>query len=455
MVFAVGMALWLGAQDHAWGFDGEAGAHARVLGRAEYRDSAVAGTALVLNGVDTRVELTPPSAPEKLALWFYACEPVDAALVDGGGMTIRLKKDGSLVGPGGSTRPGQVYPGQWTHVALARGRLFVNGEPAAAVVRPGLPATALVLGAPPFRGLIDEVRAGDGMDPAALAAALPWYRPRPHRHTPFPEGKFVLEPGDTVALLGGENMVGLGDAGHLETTLLMAGPKDLRLRSLAWEGDTVFEQRRDLNFGPWSRYLERSGATVLFVQFGAMEALRGGGDFRASYGRLIDQLQERTKRIVILSPTRFEKKSPPLPDLSARNGDLARIVEACREIATERKLPFVDLSGLELSTRDGAHLTDEGQKAVAREVARQLGLDEPPTETTAVAALREAVREKNRLWFDHWRPMNWAFLEGDRTEQPSSRDHTDRALRWFPVEMQDFLPLIRRAEARIEEAKPR
>ncbi|HYE99662.1 MAG TPA: GDSL-type esterase/lipase family protein, partial [Planctomycetota bacterium] len=338
--------------------------------------------------------------------------------------------------------------------AVVDGELFLNGE---SVGRGGASdvGARLTLGAPPFRGLLDQVQAGERLDPAALAEALPWYRPRPHRREPFPAGRFVLEPGDTVALLGGENMVGLGEAGHLETTLLLAGPKELRLRSLAWEGDTVFEQRRDLNFGPWSRYLERSGATVLFVQFGAMEALRGGGDFVASYDRLLGQLRERTKRVVVLSPTRFEKKPPPLPDLSARNADLAKIVEACRATARAHDCLFVDLSGLELPTRDGVHLTDDGQKAVAREIARQLGIVEPPTETAAVETLRSAVREKNRLWFDHWRPMNWAFLEGDRTEQASSRDHVDRALRWFPLEIQDFLPLIRDAETRIEKARAR
>ncbi|HMO66627.1 MAG TPA: hypothetical protein PKE47_15630, partial [Verrucomicrobiota bacterium] len=63
---------------------------------------------------------------------------------------------------------------------------------------------------------------------------------------------------------------------------------------------------------------------------------------------------------------------------------------------------------------------------------------------------RQAVIAKNRLWHGYWRPANWAFLWGDRTEQPSSRDHRDRSVRWFPAEMEEFVPLIREAEARIE-----
>ena len=62
---------------------------------------------------------------------------------------------------------------------------------------------------------------------------------------------------------------------------------------------------------------------------------------------------------------------------------------------------------------------------------------------------RQAILRKNRLWFDYWRPMNWAFLAGDRTEQPSSRDHRDPSMRWFPKEMQEFLPLIQEKESEI------
>jgi hypothetical protein len=45
--------------------------------------------------------------------------------------------------------------------------------------------------------------------------------------------------------------------------------------------------------------------------------------------------------------------------------------------------------------------------------------------------------------------MNWAFLAGDRTEQPSSRDHRDQKIRWFPAEMNQFLPLIETKEREI------
>ena len=62
---------------------------------------------------------------------------------------------------------------------------------------------------------------------------------------------------------------------------------------------------------------------------------------------------------------------------------------------------------------------------------------------------RQAIIEKNQFWFDYWRPMNWAFLHGDRTEQPSSRDHRNPNIRWFPQELEKFQALIQQKEGEI------
>jgi hypothetical protein len=63
--------------------------------------------------------------------------------------------------------------------------------------------------------------------------------------------------------------------------------------------------------------------------------------------------------------------------------------------------------------------------------------------------LRQLIGEKNRLWFNYYRPQNWAFLAGDRISQPSSHDFRDPTKRWFPDEMQQFLPLIAAKEEAI------
>ena len=69
----------------------------------------------------------------------------------------------------------------------------------------------------------------------------------------------------------------------------------------------------------------------------------------------------------------------------------------------------------------------------------------------ALESVRRAVVEKNRLWFEYSRPMNWAFLGGDRQFVPSSRDPNDLKVRIFPREMEKFVPLIQKADAKIDE----
>ncbi len=63
--------------------------------------------------------------------------------------------------------------------------------------------------------------------------------------------------------------------------------------------------------------------------------------------------------------------------------------------------------------------------------------------------LRELIVSKNQDFFNYWRPQNWAFLNGDLIDQPSSHRHDDFKMRWFPDEMKGFLPLISRKETRI------
>ncbi len=87
-----------------------------------------------------------------------------------------------------------------------------------------------------------------------------------------------FQKGDVIALVGGEDMVVASEYGYLELLLVRALPGHrLRFRNLAWEGDPVFEQRRDLGFPTWEEQLDKIGATVVLAQFGQMESLMGTG----------------------------------------------------------------------------------------------------------------------------------------------------------------------------------
>ncbi len=283
---------------------------------------------------------------------------------------------------------------------------------------------------------------------------------------------FAFKPGDVAVFIGGASVVAAQENACLETILTLNLPAfGVRFRNMGWEADTVFEQRRDLNFGPWSQQFKRVGATVIIAQFGQMESLRGIESlpaFVAAYDKLLDEFAKRTERIVMVSPFPFEKTDAPLPDLTRRNDDLGHFADAIHQLSRKRGHHFVDLftpfqqrgHGDFRMTSDGFSLNPYGHWITAVETSKQLGLG--PVEShlkfeiadgtllpPSAEQLRQAILAKNRYWFDYWRPMNWAFLRGDRTEQPSSRDHRDPKIRWFPEELEKFMPLIDAREREI------
>ncbi len=284
---------------------------------------------------------------------------------------------------------------------------------------------------------------------------------------------FTLSTNDVVAFVGGTDVATARLTGHLEALLAVKFP-GARFRNLGWEGDTVFAQPRDVGFPPLAEQLKRTGATMIFLQFGRAEALEGrksAADFSAAYDRLISNCLKQTPRLVLVTPAPFEKGEAPLPDLSSRNAALAAHAEVIREIARRRELPLVDLFS-ELGgvahqeprlTENGLELTPGGHALIAAIFARQLGFGDIAARAGGVGAsgawsnrdlenLRALVLEKNRLWFNYWRPQNWAFLGGDRISQPSSRDHRDPKVRWFPAEMERYGPLIQAKEEEVERA---
>jgi putative membrane-bound dehydrogenase domain len=234
----------------------------------------------------------------------------------------------------------------------------------------------------------------------------------------------VFGSGEVVVTMGQGNLDRDARAGVMEALLtrLFAEQKP-RFRPMAWEGDTVFEQWREANFGTWKAQLEAVNASCVLLQFGQTEALDGAArveKFVEAYRRLLAGLPA-SLRVVLLSPTPFEKAREPLaPDLSQRNADVAVYVDAIRRLAAERSALFVDLfTPLRAEQQRGARYTDNGFHLNAAGLERVAvlvaeTLHGRKTDATASPALRQAVAEKNRMWFDCWRPSNWPFAYGDR-----------------------------------------
>jgi hypothetical protein len=483
-----------------WTFDGDAkdsgpaALPTKVLGRLEYIDSPVgkSGRAAVLNAVDSYIEAGPSaavgagSADFSLSFWVLVLDKRPVTLFSRKGWAVALQDNGSLkfsVGQGFvTTNPAACPPGQWCHVAVVRsatGKIFINGELAGmGDLRAGTldaPQGPLLMGKGaeeqrPFGGLIDDVRLyARALEPDEVTKltddGMPWLRVRNHVKKPF-GGRFELKENDVVAFTGAEDARVGQELAYLETLLTQdSAGKSVRFRNMAWEGDTVTEQLRPLNFGSWTDQFRRAGVSVVFAQFGQIESLEGKDGverFSAAYEALLAQFAKTTSRIVLVSPAPFVRMGPYGPHLGKRQ-DLPLYVDAIRTLADKHGYLFVDLStpamaGAGLS-RDGLHLSDAGQWMAARETARQLeipgvsDLDAPDAKGAfrreSLEKLRVAIRYKNVLWADSWRPTNWAFLNGDRMEQPSSRDHVDRRVRWFPVEIQQNAAMLRREEEKI------
>jgi hypothetical protein len=256
-------------------------------------------------------------------------------------------------------------------------------------------------------------------------------------------GSMKLMTGEVVAVLGGTEAVAMMEEGTMEALMLTQFPGSrVKVRSLAWEADTVFRQDRPMNFGGLKQQLVRSGATAAMLMFGRQECLERGeaglAEFRAALEKLVTLCSEVTPRLVLLEPPAFEG------ELSKHNAALKKYAALMAEVAKAHGALFAaQLGDLKPgSTRDGLTLTSAGAAQLGMRVAKLWGGDVKVPDTR----LKTLIGEKNRLWHRYWRPANWAFLHGDRTAQPSSRDHTDPTQRWLPGEVEQFKPLIEAKE---------
>jgi putative heme-binding domain-containing protein len=287
---------------------------------------------------------------------------------------------------------------------------------------------------------------------------------------------FELKPNDVIALTGASNIERTRFNGYLQTSLIASKPElKIKVRNFGWEGDTVFEQWRDgghtENLDPtraaaerriqsetgtdswrqqrdWRQQLQEVGATVVIAQFGQMESLNGVDklpQFIEAYEKLIAEFADEGRRVVLVTPVPFEGG----PNGENPNLKLLAYSTAIKALAKRLGIHCIDLSPWIIATmpqrmENGYQLNDAGHHMAAHSIAEGVGMKPVTNES-----VRTQVLEFERLWFDYWRPMNWAFLTGDRTNVPYSKDWKDSSKRIFPQEMEDFRPLLKQAEDNI------
>ncbi len=268
-----------------------------------------------------------------------------------------------------------------------------------------------------------------------------------------------LVDGDVVVFMGGANMVRGARAGLLETYLTDAfvdEQAEVRFRDLSWEADTVYrlgtvrERWRPDGFGNRVEQFRRVGMTVAIMQFGKMEAMQGVESldaFEEHYRGLLKDVAKQARHIILLTPLAFERPENSLIlDVSKHNASLQEYVRVIVALAKEFEATLIDLFSTSESrvTHNGVHVSGPAIATVTTRIVKQLGVQ---SRQALGGQLHEAVREKQRLWYDYWRPANWKLLYGDDSRREFTRGGEDYIP--FREEWQKLLPLVAQAEERV------
>jgi lysophospholipase L1-like esterase len=281
--------------------------------------------------------------------------------------------------------------------------------------------------------------------------------------------RLELRQGDTIVFVGNTLAERMQHFNHFETLLMTRFPElQLRVRNLAWSGDTITLQPRPLNFGDAATHLQRQKADVIFAFFGLNESFDGeAGLLRFEQDldaylktHLAARYNGRTApRLVLVSPIAHE----PLErlqhvDVDARNRELERYTTAMARVASRTRVPFVDLftatrdmimstSGPATLTTNGIHVNETGDAVVGRQLMHALGFESKGARKATGAslkqleALRDEIREKNQQFFYRWRPVNAEYVVGRRVDPFGSKS--------FPPEMERLDRIVSDLDARI------
>jgi len=267
---------------------------------------------------------------------------------------------------------------------------------------------------------------------------------------------------DRVVLLGNTFIERDVNFGHIETYLSIAlVDKKLTFRNLGWSGDTVHCHARSY-FGPpkegfnrLTSHIEFLKPTIVLICYGAVAAYEGKdgiGSFEQGYEKLIDMIRAKAgARIVLVSPPPCENLGSPLPDMVLQNSNLGMYTEVIQKLAKRKECDFVDLftalgaGKLRMVppvTINGVHFSSQGYQKVALALGDALKLEGiEKVAKSDMERLRSIVLEKNRLFFNRWRPQNETYLHGFRKHEQGNN----------AKEIPMFDPLIEQKEKTIHD----
>ena len=251
------------------------------------------------------------------------------------------------------------------------------------------------------------------------------------------EPALKLQKGDHISFIGNTTADRMQHSAWLETDIAALYPElDLTFRNLGFSGDELKLRQREDNFGSPDEWLTKTKSSVIFCFFGYNEALRGApglDGFRKDLAETIDGMlkqkydEKTAPRLVFFSPIAHENlKNPNLPDGTANNEKLALYTQAMKEVCTAKQVLFVDLftptqmlyaTAAKPLTMNGIHLLDQGDRAVANVIMKELfGVEKIQKDEKELERLRQAILDKNYHWFSRYRVVDGYNVFGGRSK---------------------------------------
>lgn len=303
-------------------------------------------------------------------------------------------------------------------------------------------------------GEAPEIRLADREGKALPLPVMPEPVPAGYRD---PE-TFAFSGGEVVATIGNGLADRMQHDGWMETWIQLAHPdKELVFRNLSHTGDRPGHYPRSKGFTEMTDYLRQVKADVIFAFFGYNEAFAGAqglADFEAKLSGMIRDLREarpggEIPRIVLFSPIAHEDLDDPnLPDGSEHNPRLALYTAAMQKVAGHEGVAFVNL--FEPSARlyaeiadpltiNGVHLNALGHRHLGQIIAGALSERRPEATESELAAVREAVLDKNWHWHNRYRATDGNDIWGGRSTLTFVNDQSNAEVLQHELSMLDIL----------------
>ena len=222
-----------------------------------------------------------------------------------------------------------------------------------------------------------------------------------------------------VVLLGGTFVERAQEFGEWETAARIASVRPLRVRNLAWSGDTVWAESRG-RFDPadvaYQRLIDEVDAVrpdVIVFGYGTAEVLAGRSvaEFREQLTGLVDDLPDAVPVFLGTNRTALEALPEPARDELRKRFDA--FDSAIAETAKARRAAFVAIPPA--ASDDRVQPNASGYRTLAAAIGPAIAAASGPTRSDPATPerrekVREAIVRKSRLVFHRHRPQNTTYL---------------------------------------------